>query len=103
MKTDSPTWYDENIEEPVREVVRLLRDNGFNTDCSCGHEMYVQCNYTLEGELQRLHRLLFIYFETKLNRRAEYEIDLRIKVNEGYIVVHSLDVKFPKGCQKEEK
>lgn len=30
-----------NIEEPIRDAVRLLRDNGFNTTCSCGHEMII--------------------------------------------------------------
>ena len=32
-------WYDENIEEGIRYIVKLLRDNGFNTTCSCEHEM----------------------------------------------------------------
>ena len=30
------------IEEPIKNTVRLLRDNGFNTICSCGHEMSVE-------------------------------------------------------------
>ena len=34
-------WYD-NIEEGVRDIVRALRNNGINTICSCGHDMYVQ-------------------------------------------------------------
>ena len=51
-------WY-QRIEEPIRKEVKLLRDNGFNTECSCGHEMYVQCEYLAEGEIQRLHNLLF--------------------------------------------
>jgi hypothetical protein len=34
--------YEEHIEEPIRGVVKTLRDNGFNTTCSCGHEMYVE-------------------------------------------------------------
>lgn len=37
-------WYEENIEESIIPLVKLLRDNGFNTECSCGHEMYVQCS-----------------------------------------------------------
>ena len=32
----------EGIEEPIRDAVRLLRDNGFNTTCSCGHEMSIE-------------------------------------------------------------
>ena len=30
------------LEEPIREVVRLLRNCGVNTTCSCGHEMYIE-------------------------------------------------------------
>ena len=31
-------WYLECIEDPLKELVFLLRNNGFNTECSCaGH------------------------------------------------------------------
>ena len=33
-------WYD-RIEEPIRSLVKLLRDNGYNTFTSCGHNMWV--------------------------------------------------------------
>lgn len=52
-------WYEECIEPEVRELVRLLRNNGFNTTCSCGHEMYVECSYVPDGDVKRLHDLLF--------------------------------------------
>lgn len=52
-------WYEEHIEEPIRGLVKLLRTNGFNTECSCGHEMYVQCQLVIDGDLKRLHDLLF--------------------------------------------
>jgi len=45
MVTDSeryPQWYYDVIEEPVRELVYLLRNNGYNTTNSCGHDMWVQ-------------------------------------------------------------
>jgi hypothetical protein len=100
-KPKSPTWYDTTIEEPIRDVVRLLRDNGFNTECSCGHEMYIQCNYTLEGEMQRLHNLLFSHFGTTLGRQADYEIELHVKVQDGHVVGNFFDVRFPKGARKE--
>jgi len=51
------SWYDK-IEPPIRDVVKLLRENGFNTESSCGHDMYVQCQYAPDGEIQRLHYLL---------------------------------------------
>lgn len=57
-------WYNKYIEEPVRDLVRLLRDNGFNTECSCGHEMYVQCQIIPDGELQRLHNLLYEHYKS---------------------------------------
>ena len=57
----SLSWYEAWIEEPIRPLVKLLRDNGFNTECSCGHEMFVQCQYpkTDSGELMRLDELLY--------------------------------------------
>lgn len=38
-------WY-KCIEEPVRELVKKLRNNGINTFCSCGHAMWIQCETT---------------------------------------------------------
>jgi hypothetical protein len=72
-------WYEENIEEPIRDVVKHLRDNGFNTECSCGHEMYIQIGHSLDGELMRLHSLLFCYFAEK-KEKVSYEIIMRHKV-----------------------
>lgn len=37
-------WY-ECVEEPIRPLVKLLRENGINTTCSCGHGMYCECEY----------------------------------------------------------
>lgn len=52
-------WYNQ-IEEPVRELVRLLRNNGFNTFCSCGHERSIQIEwYSFEEEIRRLYNLLW--------------------------------------------
>jgi len=42
-------WYKEYIEEDIRPLVKLLRENGFNTECSCGHDMYVQCLILPDG------------------------------------------------------
>ena len=65
-------WYDEYIEEPIRDLVKLLRDSGFNTECSCGHEMYVQCQCIPEGPLQRLHNLLFENY-------TDYKIEITLE------------------------
>jgi hypothetical protein len=71
-------WY-KCIEEPVRELVLLLRNNGFNTECSCGHEMYVQCQYIPDGEIMNLHNLVYDYLHEK-NLPIRYDIDIKIKV-----------------------
>lgn len=74
------TWYDEMIEEPIRTVVKLLRDNGFNTFCSCGHDMYVELECYDPSDITALYNLLmendylmfniFFYWETHpLNRK----------------------------------
>lgn len=36
-----PKWY-ECIEEPVRDIVYKLRNAGFNTTNSCGHDMWIE-------------------------------------------------------------
>jgi len=72
------TWLEEVIEEYIRPEVKLLRDNGFNTECSCHHEMYVQCQLIPDGELQRLHNLLFN------TGYRNYIIEQNLKVVDGH-------------------
>jgi len=71
-------WLEENIEEQIRPEVKLLRENGFNTECSCHHEMYVQCQFILDGEIKRLHDLLFIA------GYKNYTIEVVEKVMDGH-------------------
>lgn len=52
------TWY-ECIEEPVREIVKLLRNNGFNTFSSCGHARIVEMEWYKDHDVTRLRDLLF--------------------------------------------
>ena len=54
------TWYEENIEEPIRPLVKLLRDNGFNTTTSCGHipKPYVQMDWPSDDDITKLYVLL---------------------------------------------
>jgi hypothetical protein len=82
-------WYEEVIEEPVRDMVRLLRDNGFNTEDSCGHKMYVQCQYLADGEIKRLHDLLFN------NGYRNYRIEAFLNVVNGHGYT-SIEIKLPK-------
>jgi len=51
-------WYEQMIEEPIKDLVFLLRNNGFNTTCSCGHDMTVEMEYYSGDDIERLHDLL---------------------------------------------
>ena len=49
-----------SIEDGVRNIVRLLRDNGINTTSSCEHEKYIQFDLVgLAYEIEIIHGLLF--------------------------------------------
>lgn len=102
----TPSWYESKIEEPVRDIVRLLRDNGFNTECSCGHEMYIQVQHSLDGELQRLHHLVWTYLSERRYKESEgqengkssdvnFVIDLSHRVMDGKSYTF-IDLRFPK-------
>jgi hypothetical protein len=57
LKNDN--WYLHNIEKPIREVVKNLRNQGINTSCSCGHGMWVQCEtYFPDEELTTIFNVL---------------------------------------------
>ena len=99
-------WYDEAIEEPVRDIVRLLRNNGFNTECSCGHEMYVQCQYIPDNDIERLHILLWNYFDELGVKDPTFTIEVKHQVIDGHQYSHmeiSFDVGFPIGPIKDKR
>jgi hypothetical protein len=52
-------WY-ERIEQPLKEIIHILRNNGFNTTCSCGHypNPYIQMEWYDGAEDFRLWSLL---------------------------------------------
>lgn len=81
-------WYKEHIEKPIRDAVRLLRNNGFNTSCSCGHEMYIQCQHLTDGEVMRLDHLLFN------NGYRNYTINILLERSDGYILSSFIEIKF---------
>lgn len=85
-------WYKEYIENPIKDTVKLLRDNGFNTECSCGHKMYVQCQYITDGEIMRLDNLLFN------NGYRNYIIEILIERSDGYTLSSFINISF-----KEQK
>jgi hypothetical protein len=51
-----PDWY-ECIEEEVRDIVYRLRNAGFNTTNSCGHEMWIELNVS-HYDLHNLYNIL---------------------------------------------
>jgi len=82
-----PTWYDEIIEEPIRDLIYLLRNNGFNTINSCGHEMFIQVMpyRDLGNEVKGIFDLLisenYLDFEVKLCHDQSGNVII-VKVNE---------------------
>ena len=80
-------WYEEKSEAPIRDVVKVLRDNGFNTENSCGHEMYVQCDYFPDAEIKSLDDLLYN------NGYRDYLISVELIRSDGCLYT-SIDVRF---------
>ena len=70
-------WYSD-IEEPIRDIVRVLRENGVNTTCSCGHEMYVEADVIPNGQLFSIHKILFNYL-TENDLPTKYSIDIHFE------------------------
>ena len=61
MNYEKGDWYDEYIEDPLKGIVRYLRNNGINTTCSCGHKMWIECYSHLGHEVPELHKLVWTY------------------------------------------
>lgn len=90
-------WYEENVEKGVRDVVKHLRDNGVNTVCSCHHDMTIECAFTVDGEIQRIHDLLFNYLHGH-GESIDYVLKIEHCVHGGYHVYTTLciELKRPK-------
>lgn len=68
-------WYDIYIEEPIRDIVKLLRNNGINTTSSCGHKMTVECEYYIgNDEVFRIYHLLYNHGYRNFNLTAVIEV-----------------------------
>jgi hypothetical protein len=81
-------WY-LNIEEPIRELVFKLRNNGINTECSCGHALYVQCQ-TLDPTWE-LHMIYATLCEMKIEN---YFVSITRYVRNGHHY-DCLDIYLP--------
>lgn len=85
------TWYDEAIEPEIRDLVRLLRDNGINTECSCGHSMYVQFQVIeFNDTVATVDYLLFN------SGYRDYRIEETIERRQGFLTT-TATVYFPVG------
>jgi len=72
-------WY-KDIEKPIKDIVYLLRNNGFNTTCSCGHKMYIEL--TLGNHLDEVEKLASFLVE---NGYKNFRINTKLYVpNDGY-------------------
>ena len=60
MNIKKDSWY-QQIEPEIRDLVKLLRNNGFNTTCSCGHKMYIEL--TLGNHLDEVEHLAIFLVE----------------------------------------
>jgi len=74
------TEFYDSLEPEIRELVRVLRDNGINTTSSCGHKMYVEADVIPDGLLHTMHRAVFNYLaETKQD--ISYSITVTLEQN----------------------
>lgn len=84
-------WYEENIEEGVRDVVRLLRDHGYNTFCSCHHDMTIDINYFPGIDLMELHNLLWNHLAAH-DENVSFDINVRERVEKGATLIADIQV-----------
>lgn len=83
-------WYKNNIEFPVREIVKNLRNQGINTECSCGHRLYIQCQtIDLDREINIIFNVLITMGIKK------YVVDVYIDYNSDIGYFKSLEIRFP--------
>ena|ERR1700723_3987571 len=75
-------WYDINVESGVRDIVRLLRNNGFNTESACHHDMEVVCSYRPEGQIGFLYELLRAHL-TNNGEPASFSVSVCFNVENG--------------------
>ncbi len=86
-------WYEGNVEEGVRDVVKMLRDNGVNTCSSCHHDMTIQCVVFVDGQLQDVHNLLYSHLLSR-GEEVSYELVVSHHVEKGAILYTSLEVRL---------
>ena len=96
VNRESTDWYESHIEEPLRELVRHLRNNGINTECSCAHDtpMYIQCQFLADGPVYEAHKLVWSFLHEH-GQKIDFSIKVRHEVHEGHTVVSSMEIELP--------
>jgi len=92
-------WYS-CIEEPVRDLIKHLRNNGINTVCSCGHEMYIQADLIPDGELKHIHDLIYCWLAEN-QKPINYSIEIHLAVSKGIIVQCFVHITLDKNKEKQ--
>ena len=77
MSIEEHPWY-QNIEPKIRELVFRLRNAGINTECSCGHGMWIQCQ-----SLDQYSELRTIYNVMIEMAILDYQAVVHDEVNNG--------------------
>lgn len=94
----SDQWYEDKIEPPLQGIVKELRNNGVNTECSCGHDMYIQCQYIIDGHIAEIHHIVWTYLAMNKGifgyETVDFDIELHHQVRDGHSYT-SLEIKFP--------
>lgn len=69
-------WYENKIEEGIRDIVWILRNNGINTIYSCEHAMVIEAENYEPDEILLVYNLLiergFSNFKIELVYYQEY-------------------------------
>lgn len=92
-RTVAPDGWYENIEEPLKEIVYILRNNGVNTTNSCGHNLEIECSYYVDGEIKQIYELIYNYLAEN-GYKVTFDIDVIVSVDKG-IPHASLEIRLP--------
>lgn len=83
-------WYKFNIEDPLKDIIKNLRDNGINTFCSCGHKRYIQCEtHDIATEIDTIYNVLV---EMDIE---EYKVNIHVEYSRTYFYHKFLEITFP--------
>lgn len=88
-------WYYENIEPEIMSYVVMLRNGGWNTTRSCGHEMTVEIDISNMEDVERLATCLMEHGVEK------FRMEPVLIVTPGQIWRRWVIVYFSKGDEKK--